>query len=149
MIEIRVGYHDFQRFGAEGAEAVFIPFAFHLDGQWWGVKAYRRRAERDRAVDRQRALAQLGLAPPTGFRVRVVIGGRSKVRRHFIRQGYITGQARPFQGEDDTHEIKHLEHRLEKAGVKPSDLRARNVGWWRDSLVAIDFGDISTMGIRR
>lgn len=126
-----------------GGEARMVPYAFFLDPDWYALKVYPRLRYAQAAKRFQEAFRRHGLAPNVGpiFRVRVLRRGQKPL----IRYGYATGQVRPFDEDQDIKgwAFEFLQKRLEEAGLKYSDLHYGNVGWWRDSLVPIDFGDAS------
>jgi len=128
---------------ASGLECLYITHAMYAGDHWYGIKAYPRAHIRDDARKMQRVFADKGLAPPVGAHVRVIRSmgrGRKPMRMH----GYLTGMAtEPYGVKDDCWAMRSLEARIKRAGLSIGDLGVRNTGYWKGSLVCIDFGPCS------
>lgn len=101
-----------------GAEAIYLSYAIYLGDQWWGIKAYPRASERDRAKSRQQEAFSKGLAPPSGCNVEVHIPRKSRAAGFVKRYGYFTGQCRPYgeTGSTSDHILGNLEYRIKQSG---------------------------------
>jgi hypothetical protein len=129
-----------------GAECVFITHAMRVGEYWFGIKVYPRARDRDAAYRMQKKFAGEGLAPPCGSHV-LVMRHRGRGKKPVREHGYLTGMCERIRdGHDITWELRHLERKLEQAGLEIHDLSSSNVGYWKGSLVCIDFGEISEKG---
>lgn len=131
----------------KGSECVFVTHALHVGDAWYGIKVYPTARARDAAYRMQSKFARKGLAPPVGSHVLVMSHHRGRGKKPVRMHGYYTGMVRRLsEGYEYDWEMRKLLDRLEKEGLEIHDLGENNVGYWLNSLVCIDFGEISETG---
>jgi hypothetical protein len=131
-----------------GCECIFVKLNKEI-----GLKLYSSKKERNHAFLLQKKAFQHGLSPPAFERLS--IPGFTIIVNNFDYAdiipltkgkvyGYTTGLAnKPRVGPLLDQRIDTLGEKLSEAGLYWYDLHDENVGYYKNKLVAIDFGPVS------